>query len=134
MMVDTGVLVAAADRSERRHRDAVAVLTAGGEKVVTDAILSETHHLIAARVGFKIAAAFLGSIDRDLVVESSVASDRARAREICVTHIDARIDYTDALTIAIAERIGEAVIATMDERHFRLIRPRHITAFEIIPG
>jgi hypothetical protein len=33
--------------------------------------------------------------------------------------LDARLDYTDALTVAIAERIGESVIATFDPSPLR---------------
>lgn len=133
MIIDTGILVAAADRTEARHDAAAAVLAAAGNKIVTDAIVSEAHHLMSARVGYDVAAAFLTSLDHDLIVEPSNRGDRERAAEICAAFIDARIDYTDALTVAIAERLGESIVATLDERDFRLIRPRHIPAFDLIP-
>ncbi|HEX9706199.1 MAG TPA: PIN domain-containing protein [Steroidobacteraceae bacterium] len=134
MLVDTGILVAAADASDRRSSAAQDVLQANpGRMVVTDAILSEAHHLISDRAGRRIAAAFLQSIDFDFFVEPSTRPDRDRAKDLCVEYLDAGLDYTDALTIAIAERIGEPVIATLDRRHFSIVRPRHIDAFEIVP-
>ncbi|MBI4729409.1 MAG: PIN domain-containing protein [Acidobacteria bacterium] len=133
MIVDTGVLVAAADSSDPHFEEARAILESGAEKMVTDAILSEAHHLIASRAGKRVAAAFLESIDHDLFVECSTRSDRARAGGLCRKYLDARMDYTDALTVAIAERIGERVIATLDPRHFRIVRPRHAPAFNLIP-
>lgn len=133
MIVDSGILVAAANPADPDHAAAREILASAAEMVVTDAILSETHHLIAARVGWEIAAAFLESVDTDLVVESSTPQDRTRARDICRLYLDARIDYTDALTVGVAERLGERQIATLDARDFRIIRPRHTDAFEILP-
>lgn len=134
MLVDTGVLVAAADAADRRSAAAQDLIASNqGRMIVTDAILSEAHHLISARVGRPVALAFLQSADFDFFVEPSTRPDRDRAKELCAVYLDAGLDYTDALTVAIAERIGEEVIATLDRRHFALIRPRHIPAFQIAP-
>lgn len=133
MIVDTGILVAAADSSDPRFEAARAILESRADKIVTDAILSEAHHLIASRTGWAVAGAFLESVDHDLFVECSTRSDRDRARELCRTYLDARMDYTDALTVAVAERLGERIIATLDPRHFRIVRPRHTPAFDVIP-
>ena len=43
-------------------------------------------------------------------------------------------DIIDASTIAIAERLDQTVIATLDERDFRIVRPAHIDAFDLLPG
>jgi len=134
LIADASVLVAAADPRAPAHAAARELLVQPGEKIVTDAILSEAHHLIAKRAGWGIAAAFLESVDTDLVVEVSTPLDRARARDLCRRYLDARLDYTDALTVAVAERVGERVIATLDERHFRMLRPSHVASFEIVPS
>lgn len=101
--------------------------------MVTDAIVAEAHHLIAARVGRKVATAFLGSLDDDLFVECSTRADRDRAADLCRRYMDAGFDYTDGLTVAIAERLGETVVATLDQRHFSAVRPRHVVAFGLVP-
>ncbi|MHB8512540.1 MAG: type II toxin-antitoxin system VapC family toxin [Actinomycetota bacterium] len=132
MLVDTGILVAAANAFDPDCEPAIGLLQLKN-KFVTDAILSEAHHLIAARVNWQKAALFLESIDHDLLVESSLRSDRDRAKELCKRYLDAKLDYIDALSIAIAERLNEHVVATFDARHFRLVRPNHVDAFEIIP-
>ncbi|MEI2690592.1 MAG: hypothetical protein V9H69_13160 [Anaerolineae bacterium] len=36
--------------------------------------------------------------------------------------------------VAIAERLKAQRILTLDRRHFGLMRPRHCTAFEILPS
>jgi predicted nucleic acid-binding protein len=39
----------------------------------------------------------------------------------------------DALVVAIAERLGTKEIATLDRRHFSVVRPRHAEVFSIVP-
>jgi predicted nucleic acid-binding protein len=126
-------LVAAANAADPHFDAARAILERPDTKIVTDAIVSEGHHLISARVGRRVAAAFLESLDDDLFVECSMRPDRDRAAELCRRYLDAGLDYTDALTVAIAERLEERVVATLDLRHFRAVRPRHIAAFELVP-
>jgi uncharacterized protein len=33
----------------------------------------------------------------------------------------------------LAERFGEPRLATLDQRHFRAVRPTHVEAFELVP-
>jgi uncharacterized protein len=35
--------------------------------------------------------------------------------------------------IALAERHAQSVIATLDHRHFSVVRPEHIDAFTLLP-
>jgi hypothetical protein len=36
--------------------------------------------------------------------------------------------------VAVAERLGLTEIATIDRRHFSVVRPRHVGAFTLLPG
>ena len=47
--------------------------------------------------------------------------------------MDSRIDFVDACVMAVAERFGSTKILTLDQRDFRLFRPRHCNSFEILP-
>jgi hypothetical protein len=40
----------------------------------------------------------------------------------------------DAAVIAIAERLQLTEIATLDHRHFTVVRPRHTAAFVLLPA
>jgi predicted nucleic acid-binding protein len=40
---------------------------------------------------------------------------------------------TDASVIALAERLGVAEVATLDHRHFQAVRPRHVSALQLLP-
>lgn len=35
--------------------------------------------------------------------------------------------------LAVVERLGEEKLATLDERHFRAVRPRHIESLRLLP-
>lgn len=39
----------------------------------------------------------------------------------------------DALVVAVAERFRAVNIATLDHRHFRVVRPVHVAAFTLFP-
>ena len=49
------------------------------------------------------------------------------------TYADLRLGTVDACVIATAERLGAAMIATLDRRHFTVVRPSHVDAFELVP-
>ena len=36
--------------------------------------------------------------------------------------------------IAAAERLGVTEVATLDRRHFTVVRPRHVEAFKLVPS
>jgi predicted nucleic acid-binding protein len=47
--------------------------------------------------------------------------------------LDLPLGMVDASVVALAERRELEVIATLDERHFRVVRPRHTRAFTPVP-
>jgi hypothetical protein len=40
---------------------------------------------------------------------------------------------TDASVVALAERLGLTDVATLDRRHFTVVRPRHLDALTLLP-
>ncbi|MFZ5851721.1 MAG: hypothetical protein ACOYY2_10055 [Actinomycetota bacterium] len=54
-------------------------------------------------------------------------------RDLVITYADLGLGGTDASLVPIAERPGAARLATLDHRHFRVVRPRHAAAFEMLP-
>jgi uncharacterized protein len=57
----------------------------------------------------------------------------ARIAELVTTYADLQLGGTDASVITLAERLGATRIATLNHRHFRVVRPRHADAFELLP-
>ena len=54
-------------------------------------------------------------------------------REIQSTYLDSGVGFVDAAVLAVVERLGEPRLATLDRRHFTLMRPRHVEALELVP-
>jgi predicted nucleic acid-binding protein len=40
----------------------------------------------------------------------------------------------DASVIALCERLGETSVATLDHRHFTVVRPRHCPRLTLLPS
>ena len=53
--------------------------------------------------------------------------------ELVETYEDLGLGTVDAYVIAVAERLGAIIIATLDRRHFSVVRPSHGFAFELAP-
>jgi predicted nucleic acid-binding protein len=53
--------------------------------------------------------------------------------ELIETYADLRLGTVDASVIATAERLGTTTIATLDRRHFTVVRPSHVDAFQLVP-
>lgn len=60
-------------------------------------------------------------------------TDYSRIGELRHEYLDLRLGIVDGSVIAVAERLGETTIATLDRRHFTVIRPAHVTAFALVP-
>ena len=61
-------------------------------------------------------------------------TDIGRMAELVETNLDRPLGIVGAAVAAIAERLGLTGIATLDLRHFTVIRPRHVQAFTLLPG
>ena len=135
LVVDTGPIVAAADTSDRDHEACLRLLsTAQGPLIVSPLVVAEAAYLIGRQLGPNAEAEFFRSInDGDLVIESLTVADLARVAELVETYVDLGLGGTDASVIAIAERLGQSEIATLDRRHFSVVRPAHVDAFRLVP-
>ena len=77
-----------------------------------------------------LAAASEGALD---VIELHPA-DYERVRDLCQQYDDLGLGFVDASVVAVAERLGHATIATLDHRHFSVVRPAGGGSFRIVPG
>ena len=134
MILDTGILYALADRSDRHHAAAKRLFLGPGIRIVPEPVVVEVDWLVRERLGVDAEIAFLAGIaSGNPAVEATAPEDRRRAAEIVAAYRDAEVGYVDAIVVAMAERLGETVIATVDHRHFRAMRPRHVAAFDLVP-
>jgi hypothetical protein len=133
IVVDTGVLFALFDRSDRWHERARGFLATHRELLLVPAtVLPETAYLLRqlggpARERLVVAAVASG----ELTVEDLSRPDAARALELMAAHPE--IGFVDASVVAIAERLKITRLFTTDRRHFASVRPRHVEAFALLP-
>lgn len=136
IIVDTGVLYALADRDDRHHSACVAWLReARGSLLVPATVIAEAGYLVGRLGGAKAEAAFLSSVGprgRFMLVEL-VPDDLSRMRDLVIQYGDLQLGTTDASVVALAERLGVVEVATVDRRHFTVVRPRHTKALRLVP-
>ena len=135
LIVDTGPLVAAADRTDRHHTACAELLeTATGPLVTTAMVIAETVYLLTRELGAHAEPAFYNAIiNGTLTVEPLTTQDWRRIRDLVERYNDLPLGGTDASLIAIAERLGATRVATLDRAHFSIVRPAHCDAFELLP-
>jgi predicted nucleic acid-binding protein len=66
-------------------------------------------------------------------IEKPAEEDLARAADLVERYADLPLGGTDATVVALAERLGEAEIATLDHRHFTVVRPQGFAVFKLRP-
>jgi predicted nucleic acid-binding protein len=68
-----------------------------------------------------------------MTFQAAELTDLRRAADLVDTYSDLRIGTVDAIVIATAERLQSTQIVTLDHRHFTVVRPSHVRAFELLP-
>jgi uncharacterized protein len=100
--------------------------------VIPALVVAEASYLLGRRLGPSAEAAFLRGL-RDLDVDAPTPGDWSRIADLVQQYADFPIGGTDASVIALAERLGTDLVITLDERHFRAVRPRHCPVFRLLP-
>ena len=136
LIVDTGPLYATLDRSDADHRACKRLVETAAEPIVIPApVLVEVDYWIHVRLHAGVLVALLDDIAAGAyVVEELLTEDYRRVRELCERHADADFGFVDAGVLAVVERLGEPKLATLDERHFRAVRPRHVDSLRLLPA
>jgi uncharacterized protein len=128
-------VVALADTGSPEHQAVLAYAAATPEVLLVPVtVLPEADYLSATRLGVRVELAMLRSIATgELHLEAWTAADLARTIELVEQYADSDIGLVDASIVAIAERLRIPRILTLDHRHFRMFRPKHCPAFELVP-
>ena len=136
LVLDTGPIVAALDAGDADHDACVQLFKLPGQRrVVVAPVLVELDHLLTRRVGTHAFPALLETVQRgELDVLALSAQDYVRAGELMRTYADLRVGFVDAAVLAVVERLREPKLATLDHRHFSVMRPRHVEALELLPA
>lgn len=134
ILVDTGPLVAVADADDTNHAACVSCLeTAPGPLLVPCFVVPEVCHLLRRELGSAAEAAFLRAFPEDLALQDVTAHDLRRAADLVEQYADLPLGTVDATIVALAERLRLRTIVTLDRRHFSVVRPLHVPAFDLVP-
>jgi predicted nucleic acid-binding protein len=138
IVCDTGPLVAAALYKDANHHQCVELFTgmhlANRAMLVPAPIVAEVGYLLGTRAGARAEAGFLRAIaDGDFVPVELTEADYRRVAELVEQYANLPLGTSDASVVAIAERERITEIATLDHRHFTVLRPRHVSAFTLLP-
>jgi uncharacterized protein len=135
LIVDAGPIYASLNRDDPDHARCRALLDTFTEPLIVPApVLVETEYLARTRIGVGMSVAFLEDVAAGVFqILDLTLDDYRRVRDICRQYADAAIGLVDAAVLAIAERLDEKKVATIDHRHFRMFRPRHVDSLTLLP-
>lgn len=136
LILDTGPLYASLDRSDADHAACRRLIEAADEPLVIPApVLVEVDYWIHARLHMGVLLALVDDIVAGAYrVEDLHIEDYRRIRELCDRYADADVGFVDAAVLAVVERLSEPKLATLDHRHFRVLRPRHVKVLRLVPS
>lgn len=82
----------------------------------------------------KVEAAFLTEVARGTFeLVHLTPADLTRMGELVLQYADFPLGGVDASVIAVAERFGVDRVATLDRRHFSVVKPAHVPALTLLP-
>jgi uncharacterized protein len=133
--VDAGPLYAYVDADDRHHGASLELFRGHpGPLIVPVLVVTEVTYLLGTRVGPQAEVRFLGDLaGGPLRAEPVRAADWLRIAELVWQYRNLPLGTVDASVVATAERLGITEIATLDRRDFGVVRPRHVSAFTVLP-
>ncbi len=134
-MVDTSALLAYFDASEPDHAMVSEVITATTDLlVVSPYVVAELDCLVATRHGVDAELAVLDELTGGAwELPSFSVDDLQRARSIIAKYRDQEIGVADASNVVLAERYRTRTVATLDRRHFDVLRTATGDRFIVLP-
>ena len=133
--MDAGPLYAYVDADDDHHADCLSLLeTHPGPLLVPELVVTEVVYLLGTRLGAEAEVRFLGDFAAgNLIAEPVAAEDWLRMAELVGRYADLPLGTVDASVVAAGERLAAREVATLDRRHFGVVRPSHLDAFELLP-
>jgi predicted nucleic acid-binding protein len=135
LVLDTGPLLAALDTADAQHIRCKQLLESSQEPLVIPApVLVELDYWIHQRLNPAVMLTVLSDIRLGAYeVEDVTNQDLERMIDLMDRYSDSDIGFVDAAVLAIVERLHEPKLATLDRRHFGILRPRHIDSLRLLP-
>lgn len=134
IVIDSGPLIAALNIRDRCHEACARLLQTHPEPLLVPAtVVTEVCQLVEKRQGSKAEAAFLRAFGSGLTLVELADCDLQRMSTLVETYASLPLGAVDASVVAVAERLDITEAATLDRRHFTVVRPQHTGAFMLLP-
>jgi uncharacterized protein len=136
ILADSGVLLAAANHDEKEHEACAALIEGNvGALLVSPLVVAEVCYMLSSRHSTEAEALFLDSFaDGTLLLARLSEVDMLRMAALVRQYSDMRLGASDASIVALGERLNVVQVATLDRRHFTVVRPVHCDTFSLLPG
>ena len=136
VVCDTGGVYALYDADDDHHEAVTAVVEAEPGAIFLPTVrLAEIDYLLNERLGVDATLDFLASVESGAFTLVDLTSeDLPRCRELVHRYRDLPLGLADASVIATAERLRLQRILTLDQRHFRTVKPSLFTHFVLLPA
>lgn len=136
IICDTSGLIAAYSAKDARHREVAQVLSGDPDALILSPfVLAELDYLVTARAGVSTELKVLGDVAAGVYrLAEFDRFDVARAAAVAERYRDMRIGLADASLVVLAARYRTTRLLTLDERHFRAIKPLNADVFTILPA
>jgi predicted nucleic acid-binding protein len=133
VLLDTGIVYAYYDRSDRWHAQARALLKAEARGLLLPApVIPEIDHLLGTRLGDESRLTFYAGITAGhFFVTDLPRQGYARVAEINRQFADQSLGFVDAAIVVLADTLGVPRVATTDRRHFTPLASRF--SLELLP-
>ena len=131
VLLDTGVIVASLDRSERFHEKCVEIIAGLASPLVTcEAVIAESCYLLRTLKGAP--EAILANVAEGIFqIPLSLTQSAEQVRRTMHKYRDVDIDLADACLIHLATELASAEILTLD-RDFEVYRWGRKQAFRML--
>lgn len=132
IIADTGFWLALANRNDKHHEQAKAVLNTLDEPLITTwPVLTETCHLLLSRLGAQAQERFMAGLSNDgFEVFPLEASHAPRMVALMAQYRNLPMDLADASLVVLAETLGHGRILSTDERDLESYRWKRHHPFE----
>jgi predicted nucleic acid-binding protein len=133
LLLDTGIVYAYYDRSDRWHAKARALLQAEARGLIIPApVIPEVDHLLGTRLGDESRLTFYaGLTGGHFFVADLPRQAYARVADINKQFADLSLGFVDAAIVCLAGTLGVPRVATTDRQHFTLLAAHF--SLELLP-
>jgi predicted nucleic acid-binding protein len=127
LVVDTSAILASLDEAYAEH-DAIAAILASetGHLVVSPMVIAEADYMLYTRLGAAAARRFAADVAAEAYeLPEWTADDHAAVLDVINRSSDDSnyIGVTDGANVVLADRYRTTRLLTLDQRHFRRLRP-----------